>query len=112
MKVVDDAEKVQMQDGKPMEAALTEGLTHPAICRLYAHALRSHSRVSSDEWQRENRGIPHPDELWLLLEYCDKGCVQVRPHFFFITFSLFVFFPYPFYLPCTAQLDAIWLLLE
>ncbi|KAK9916182.1 hypothetical protein WJX75_009766 [Coccomyxa subellipsoidea] len=76
VKVVDDAEKVQMQDGKPMEAALTEGLTHPAICRLYAHALRSHSRTSSDAWARENNGGREPDEIWLLLEYCDKGSVQ------------------------------------
>lgn len=78
VKVVDDAEKVQMQNGKPMEAALTEGLTHPAICRLYAHALRSHSRTSSDAWARKNNGGRVPDEIWLLLEYCDKGSVQAR----------------------------------
>ena len=41
VKVVDDASNVQMRDGKPMEAALTEGLTHTSICRLYAHAVSS-----------------------------------------------------------------------
>ncbi|BDA44489.1 probable mitogen-activated protein kinase kinase kinase 11 at C-terminar half [Coccomyxa sp. Obi] len=76
VKVVDDASNVQMREGMPMEAALTEGLTHTSICRLYAHALRSHSRTSSDEWQRDNKGGADSDELWLLMEYCDKGSVQ------------------------------------
>lgn len=39
--------------------------------------VRSHSRLSSDQWQQENKGCTANDELWLLLEYCDKGSVQV-----------------------------------
>lgn len=85
VKVVDDASKVQMRDGKPMEAALTEGLTHPAICRLYASNLRSHSRTSADAWGREHGPGRAPDEFWLLLEYCDKGSVQVRRRLSFMT---------------------------
>ncbi len=33
--------------------------------------------MSSDQWQQENKGGTANDELWLLLEYCDKGSVQV-----------------------------------
>lgn len=39
--------------------------------------VRSHSRLSSDQWQQEHKGGCAQDELWLLLEYCDKGSVQV-----------------------------------
>ena len=70
-------DKVRLEkDGIPTEAALTQELTHPSIVRLHAHMLVRDRRQSLDQPSKGH--IPlKSDELWLILEYCDKGSVQV-----------------------------------
>ena len=72
-------DKVRLEeDGIPTEAALTQALTHPSIVRMHAHMLVRDRRQSLD--QPCNGHTPlKSDELWLILEYCDKGSVQVLP---------------------------------
>ncbi len=65
-------------DGVPTEARLTQGLTHPSIVRMHAHKLlRNNRRDSLDDQQLSGRAPPKSDELWLILEFCDRGSVQV-----------------------------------
>ena len=70
-------DKVRLEkDGIPTEAALTQTLSHPSIVRMHAHMLVRDRRQSPD--QPCNGHAPlKSDELWLILEYCDKGSVQV-----------------------------------
>ena len=70
-------DKVRLEkDGIPTEAALTQALTHPSIVRMHAHMLVRNRRQSLD--QHCNGHTPlKGDELWLILEYCNKGSVQV-----------------------------------
>ena len=65
-------------DGVPTEARLTQGLTHPSIVRMLAYKLlRNGRRDSLDEQQLPGRAPTKSDELWLILEFCDRGSVQV-----------------------------------
>ena len=70
-------DKVRLeQDGIPTEAKLIQTLSHPSIVRLHAHMLVRDRRQPLNE--SCNGHIPlKSDELWLILEYCDKGSVQV-----------------------------------
>ena len=105
LQVVEDVRDVRMMlDGRPVESALTEGLSHPGVCKLLAH------KTMPSELQRRNsvdgaavglggdgaaqlqvgisrrcRSYGGPgakaaaeSELWLILEFCDKGSMQVR----------------------------------
>jgi hypothetical protein len=89
-------------DGRPVESALTEGLSHPGMCKLYAHKTvptqlprRNSMDGAQGRWggnaapQREVGGprrcnscagpkSPPESELWLILEFCDKGSMQAR----------------------------------
>lgn len=91
----------KLKDGRPVEAALTEGLSHPGVVKLLEHKTvptQHQRRASLDGGSRlEARGGDHAagprrrrscdgtvgkraapeSELWLILEYCDKGTVQV-----------------------------------
>lgn len=65
-------------DGVPTEAKLTQGLSHPCIVRLHAHKLVKDTRQPCMDGYPARAGGPvSTDELWLILEYCDKGSVQV-----------------------------------
>jgi hypothetical protein len=94
-----------MRDGKPLEAVITEGMRHPHIVNTLAHAIvaqdgarlshSTHDSVAStsldsslyrkhagtgSEWTSQNSGSKFADQstvAWLLLEFCDKGCLQV-----------------------------------
>ena len=69
-----------------MEAVITAGLAHPHVVRTVAHATTPgpvrHTRCKL----RPKPGEPlmpegeesETEEVWLLLEYCDQGCLQVR----------------------------------
>ena len=61
------------------EAKLLQGLSHPGIVKLYTHATRLETLGSnSSAWSLYDRNIcGHALETWLLLEYCDKGTLQV-----------------------------------
>ena len=58
-------------DGQPLEAALTEGLHHPGIVETIAHSVTG-CTTSLSSSPDDSEG-----ETWLLLEYCDGGCLQV-----------------------------------
>ena len=75
--VINEVDKVRLEkDGIPTEAALTQALTHPSVVRMHAHMLVRDRRQSLD--QHCNGHTPlKSDELWLILEYCNKGSVQV-----------------------------------
>ena len=65
-------------DGVPTEARLTQGLTHSSIVRMHAYKLLVNSRRDSlDNQARPGHVPPKGDELWLILDFCDKGSVQV-----------------------------------
>lgn len=65
-------------DGAPTEAQLTQGLTHFSIVRMHAYKLLRNSRRDSLDGQRVPPHITcKSDELWLILEFCDRGSVQV-----------------------------------
>ena len=66
--VVTKMDAVRMRDGLPLEVALTQGLRHQGIMATIRHA--EHLR------RRGNGSLV--TELWLLLEYCDKGSLVVR----------------------------------
>ncbi len=103
LQVVEDVRDVRMtEEGRPLESTLTEGLSHPGLCKLLAHKTaptQQHRRASYDNLGSAAAGSSAPDadprrcrsqdggpdkrapadhELWLILEYCDKGCVQAR----------------------------------
>lgn len=62
------------KNGIPTEAKLVQALSHPSIVRLHAHMLVRDRRLD----ETCNGHIPlKSDELWLILEYCNKGSVQV-----------------------------------
>ncbi|CAL5218358.1 g20 [Coccomyxa viridis] len=78
VKVINEVEHVRMEsDGVPTEARLTQGLTHPSIVHMHAYKLLRNSRRDSlDDQQLSARAAPKSDELWLILEFCDRGSVQ------------------------------------
>lgn len=77
-----------MRAGQPVEAALTAELAHPNIVRLLAHATTPASAgdlaVLGDGPSCCRGGPAGPikavsrDELWLLLEFCNRGTLGVR----------------------------------
>ncbi len=65
--VMEDSECVRMYDGRPLEAVITEKLKHPSLVAALGFA----SVAGADPYH------PH-QETWLLLQYCDRGCLIVR----------------------------------
>jgi len=55
-------------DGRPLEAALAEGLEHPGIVRTVASAVTG-----------AGAGDP-AGETWLVMELCNGGDLQARRH--------------------------------
>jgi len=86
-----------MKDDRPLEAVITAGLKNPGIVRTIAYSWLCHrdsrgldeaaeaaesatpSPAASTAWDSANS---HPRqsarEMWMLLEYCDRGCLVVR----------------------------------
>ena len=54
-------------DGRPLEAALAEGLEHPGIVRVIATAVTGHGATDL------------AGETWLVMELCNGGDLQARP---------------------------------
>ena len=50
-----------MVDGVPQEASIAQGAAHPGVLQVF------------DTWAQPGQPI------WMLLEYCDLGTLQVRP---------------------------------
>ena len=66
--VIEDAECVRLHDGQPLEAVITEKLRHPNLVAALDYA----TVPGRDPYN------PH-DETWLLLDFCDRGSLIVRP---------------------------------
>ena len=78
MQVIHEVDKVQTEaDGTPTEAKLTQGLTHPSVVGMHAYKLVEGVRRQSLEGQFKHAASLKNDELWLILEFCDSGSVQV-----------------------------------
>ena len=100
VQVVEDASRVRtLRDGRPVE----QGVAHTGLVRAYAHkavAAQAQGRASFDAGTCSHagggsgrdaapcrsksyggaegrRGAAPQLEMWLVLEYCDKGCLQV-----------------------------------
>ena len=65
--VLDNKHVKWSAEGQPLEAVLTEGLRHPGIMQTIAHCVTR----GPDLYDSACGG-----ETWLLLEYCDGGCLQ------------------------------------
>ena len=96
--VITDCSLVRMKDDRPLEAVITSGFKNPGIVRTIAYSWLCHrsSRSSSSAatpvssanadspasvaWDSAN-SHPRDDgrEMWMLLEYCDRGSLLVRP---------------------------------
>ena len=68
-----------------MEAAITAGLAHPHIVRCHAHATLPGHLSEPYAGHPHSSEVPLPaqedarsEEVWLLLEYCDRGTLLVR----------------------------------
>ena len=65
------------------EARLMESIVHPNIMQTYRHATRykescsAATKMKYDNARSNQSGILL--ETWLLLEFCNKGSLQVRP---------------------------------
>ncbi len=68
MQVMEDEGCVRAQDGRPLEAVITEKLRHPALVAALGHA-------TAPGPDAHDRG----EKTWLLLEFCDCGSLIVRP---------------------------------
>lgn len=138
VQIMEDLSRVAMRDGLPLEATITEGLSHPNVVNTLAHVVvppatrgplhdSAHSNKSSSRTSRSGStgGVPSGSSgaeactastgsstssgvaagsslsgapvggkgsrakapaqkkagaegtAWLLLEFCDKGCLQV-----------------------------------
>ena len=44
VQVIDDLAAVIMRDGKPLEASIMEGISHPSIVNIIAHAVTESTR--------------------------------------------------------------------
>lgn len=94
--VIENLDAITMRDGKPLEAVITEGMHHPNIVNTIAHtvqqALPQQSQQHMHDSAHSTRHSPHdsagtplktakslqPEGVaWLVLEYCDMGCLQV-----------------------------------
>ena len=59
---------MRLHEGQPLEAVITEKLRHPNLVAALDYA----TVPGRDPYN------PH-DETWLLLDYCDRGSLIVRP---------------------------------
>ena len=101
MQVIEDLNAIAMRDGKPLEAVITEGMQHPNIVNTIAHTVqhtphlqrRPHDSAQSSlagtsdvpcksgslaSRNKARQGVQSEGIAWLLLEYCDMGCLQVN----------------------------------
>ncbi|CAL8470312.1 g9854 [Coccomyxa elongata] len=99
VKVIEDLDAIAMRDGKPLEAVITEGICHPNIVNTIAHTMqhtaelprRLHDSAQSSlagtsdgpcksgsaaSHDKAGQGLHSKGVAWLLLEYCDMGCLQ------------------------------------
>ena len=44
MQVIDDLAAIIMRDGEPLEASIMEGISHPNIVNIIAHAVTENTR--------------------------------------------------------------------
>ncbi|KAK9815222.1 hypothetical protein WJX72_000200 [[Myrmecia] bisecta] len=63
--------------GNPIEATLTTGFDHPNLVHTYKYMVVNKPAPAGGEALAAPGTIPRlEEETWLLLEFCDKGCIQ------------------------------------
>jgi hypothetical protein len=89
VKVVDITSSLYKIGNMPLEAALMQGLVHPCIVALLEHKIREKAPPSEKgAFERGAFGraslqrassAEREQQLWLVLQYCDKGSLEVCP---------------------------------
>ena len=62
-------------DGTPTEAAIMSALDHPHIVRQITYALAGATRGRPSYSERSQQSEVR---LWMVMEFCDKGSLEVR----------------------------------
>ncbi len=81
--VIDTSHEVDVKnsDDLVLTSRVTTRLRHPCIVRTMAHCVTA--APSSKPWDSAHsapsRSSSKRDACWMMLEYCDKGTLQVRP---------------------------------
>eukprot|EP00891_Asterochloris_glomerata_P004428 jgi/Astpho2/4428/Aster-00044 len=81
VKIVESSSKAAKDSfGTPMEAVVTQGVDHPNVVSLVDFKMLEPDPSAKKEivWDSANQGEERggKGELWFLLEFCDKGCLQ------------------------------------
>lgn len=83
MQVISNTANLKMVDGEPLEAAITRYAKHRNILNTLDYAV-TNSGIDADSdfeervdsaYNRTKRA--QETETWMLLEFCDCGCLQV-----------------------------------
>jgi len=83
--IIPDNPDARTQDGLPVEAHITAGLSHCNVVRTIAHAWRPLAfachggSVWDSAGSMPTSGAAGEGETWLLLELCNMGTLQVPP---------------------------------
>lgn len=83
--MIDDSATLKMVDGEPLEFKITKEVKHPNVVNTLDFAVTNATREGSDSDGEERfdsansrqRHHPRENETWVLLEFCDCGCLQV-----------------------------------
>ena len=83
VQVIDTSHELEVKnnDDLVLTSRVTTRLRHPCIVRTMAHCVTE--APSSKPWDSAHsapsRSSSKRDACWMMLEYCDKGTLQVRP---------------------------------
>ena len=82
VQVISNSANLKMLNGEPLEAAITRDARHRNIVNTLDFAVTSSSgdadsdTTDMDSANAHHRG-QHEGETWMILEFCDSGCLQV-----------------------------------
>ena len=68
------------EDALALTGTVTTRLRHPCIVRVFAHCVTD-GLTGTKPWDSalSQQGARYDNACWMLLEYCDKGTLLVRP---------------------------------
>ncbi len=69
------------EDALALTGTVTTRLRHPCIVRVLAHCVTD-GLIGTKPWDSalSQQGARYDNACWMLLEYCDKGTLIVRPY--------------------------------
>ena len=82
LQVISNSANLKMVNGEPLEAAITRDARHRNIVNTLDFAVTSSGEdTDSDREDMDSANVHHrghhEGETWMLLEFCDFGCLQV-----------------------------------